>query len=248
MWVWQTENGNRMIHWKENNTLTITTTTTEHSTCRKYQSMKNNNKKKRSQLQQLTFVSTGESSWSKLNVWNPKKCRWREDEKLRKVKLYAEVEFSAQGYDTPSNQPTGRHRPTVFAVRANVPPQDSPSSTTWHQRSHLRLENARLDCMHTHTINRIYNLWLPLTVWTHNSNSSNVTFLQTHFALHFFTHSKHHTKQQLSFPSPNTCSYTLCARGLAQSDTSNRIVLHFSMTLVRFCPFSHLLLAVGNLT
>lgn len=46
-----------------------------------------------------------------------KTCCQREEEKIkRKVKLYAEVEFSAQGYDTHLTRPTRRHRPKVFAV------------------------------------------------------------------------------------------------------------------------------------
>lgn len=43
----------------------------------------------------------------------------------REVKLYVEVEFSAQGYDTHTHahltSPKGRHRP-----------KDSPQLTTWY--------------------------------------------------------------------------------------------------------------------
>lgn len=86
----------------------------------------------------------------------------------RKVKLNAEVEFSAQGYDT--HLLTSRQGLTV-GVHYSL------------QDSLLGLQNTRLGCMQTHTIKRIYNLWIPLTVWTHNSNSDYLTFLKTHFAL-----------------------------------------------------------------
>lgn len=76
-------------------------------------------------LQQLTDVSTGNRHD---RSWMCENCRRREEEKWReKVKLYAEVEFSAQGYDThtPSNQPTGRHGPWSLLSGVHVPPQDS---------------------------------------------------------------------------------------------------------------------------
>lgn len=69
----------------------------------------------------------------------------------------------------------------AFAVRVTVPPQDSPYSTTWQQHFVQGVENTRLGCMHTHTINKIYNLWIPLTVWT----ATPVMFLKTHFARYF---------------------------------------------------------------
>lgn len=63
---------------------------------------------------------------------------------------------------------------------------------------------------HTHTINRIYNLWIPLTVWTHNSNSSNVTFLKTHFALYFsLIQSTMQNNSSLSEPPPTHLFHVL---------------------------------------
>lgn len=100
-------------------------------------------------------------------------------------------------WHTPRNHLKGRHRPKVFAVRVNFPAQDSlqlastlPSGSKKHQAGLFA---------HTHTINRIYNLWIPLTVWTHNSNSNN--YFPTDTFLHFIFSliQKHHAKQQFSF-------------------------------------------------
>lgn len=83
------------------------TVTSEYSTTFLKISIKN---KASSQVQQSTDVSAGvfvnEAEVVKLNIVFEERKKSQ-----RKEKLYAEVEFSAQGYDTLSNQLTGRHGP-----------------------------------------------------------------------------------------------------------------------------------------
>lgn len=114
-----------------------------------------------SQLQQFTAIMI------KAVFVKFEKCHIGEEEKTleKKVKLYAEVELSAQGYDTHTHTHTG-----LCYQREGVrsPHQDSPLSST-RLLSACR-ENHTGRYVHTHTINRIYNLSI-----SHNSYSSIVT-------------------------------------------------------------------------
>lgn len=155
-----TQNRNKWVtQWRGNNTLTFTT---EYSTsCWNYPSTR---RTKVSQLQQFTAIMI------KAVFVKFEKCHIGEEEKTleKKVKLYAEVELSAQGYDTRTRTQT--HKTGLCYQREGVrsPHQDSPLSAT-RLLSACR-ENHTGRYVHTHTINRIYNLSI-----SHNSYSSIVT-------------------------------------------------------------------------
>lgn len=104
---------------------------------------KTTTKRKRSQLQQLTDVSTGNRHDQSWVCQIRKNCRSGEEIE-KKVKLYAEVEFSAQGYDTHTHLVTSRQ---------DAKGRGSLLSELYmfHLRSHHSWPHyLSLGCMHTH--------------------------------------------------------------------------------------------------
>lgn len=175
-----------------------------------------------SQLQQFTAIMI------KAVFVKFEKCHIGEEEKAleKKVKLYAEVELSAQGYDTHTHTRirtrTQTHKTGLCYQREGVrsPHQDSPLSAT-RLLSACR-ENHTGRYVHTHTINRIYNLSI-----SHNSYSSIVTSPKDAFCTFYLpiiqsatcTHKKHFSKIRHHIRASFIFS---------------------SMTLVQFCPSARL--------
>lgn len=79
------------------------------------------------------------------------KERKRKKKLKRKVKLYAEVEFSAQGYDAHLTSRQDATGPSCLLLESMFHLSTHHKLTTWRQRLHLRVQKIPdLGCMRTH--------------------------------------------------------------------------------------------------